>query len=313
MRNSAVHRPAESHTQQLISATDGRDRPTVQHCPLNHPNGQKPETAARAGGQTHPIHRRENVLAPTHHSKISPQTPTRTSRQFPGTSRMAHLQPVAVAQTSSSPAGCTAMLRGASPAPPSPSTALACKRKTDSEVKLSRHGARQTNRGRGGGGGAGWAPLPHQGLGGEGALLGVEAEHLERGRGAGRPRPAVRREHPRHRRRRLLLPAPDPRRARHLPASRRRSLAAAAAAAGHGWRLWWLPRAAGFREFSEGFARGGSPRVEFEASRIERWCLRRGKRGGGDQTASENDDQIIWGVFSWGLRVGPTAYSFVIR
>lgn len=51
---------------------------------------------------------------------------------------MAHLQPFAVAQTSSSPAGCTAMPRGASPAPPSPITALACGTKlrlnsTDSE------------------------------------------------------------------------------------------------------------------------------------------------------------------------------------
>jgi hypothetical protein len=44
---------------------------------------------------------------------------------------MAHLQPVAVVQTSSSLAGCTAMPRGASP---SPSTALACKRETDSEA-----------------------------------------------------------------------------------------------------------------------------------------------------------------------------------
>lgn len=99
---------------------------------------QTTQTAARAlgnRGQTHPIHRRENVLSLTH-LKISPQTPTRTNKQFPGRSRMAHLQPLAVAQTSSSPAGCTAMSRGASPAPPSPSTALACSAKPDSEVKL---------------------------------------------------------------------------------------------------------------------------------------------------------------------------------
>jgi hypothetical protein len=145
---------------------------------------------------------------------------------------MAHLQPFAVAQTSSSPAGCTAMPRGASPAPPSPITALACGTKLRLNSTDSGPG-KTINRG-GGRAGQPDGPLPHQGRGREGALLGVEAKHLESGRGAGRPRPAVRREHPRRRRRRLVLPAPDPRRARHLPASRRRSVAAV-----HGWRLWW--------------------------------------------------------------------------
>jgi hypothetical protein len=122
------------------------DRPTVQHCTPNHPNGQKTGNCCAGSGQSRPDppnpSPRERPL-PTHR-KISPLTPTRRNKQFPGRSKMAHLQPVAVAQTSSSPAGCTAMPRGASPAPPSPSTALACKRKTDSEVRLNRLRARQT-------------------------------------------------------------------------------------------------------------------------------------------------------------------------
>jgi hypothetical protein len=72
-------------------------------------------------------------------------------------------------------------------------------------------------------------PLPHQGLGVEGAVLGVEAENLDHRAG---PRTAI---HGEHTRRPLLLPAPDPRRARHLPAARRRRGITAIARHGRQW------------------------------------------------------------------------------
>lgn len=70
---------------------------------------------------------------------------------------MTHLQPFAVAQTSSSPAGCTAMPRGASPAPPSPITALACGAKLSLNSTDSGPG-KTINRGGGRAGRAASAP-----------------------------------------------------------------------------------------------------------------------------------------------------------
>jgi hypothetical protein len=120
--------------------------------------------------------------------------------------------------------------------------------------------------------------LPHKGVGVEGALLGVEAEHLDRGAG---PRSAV---HGEHARRPLLLPAPDPRRARHLPAARRRRRLTAIVR--HGRRWWWLSSASGFSKFSGGVLKRSS------ASGLRSGGGERTEQGKGRRVA--NDDQISW-------------------